>query len=145
MRKWQRKQVELLRKLNIADERIKLELWSVIFGSLIIDLLIIYAGNLFWLFLSGAIFGSMSRRLFDDFLMCGSVAIIATGISIFFFHLNLLSVYSFPLQLQHFGAAGAVILMLLTFLLSASGAYAGSYSIVRYVRKKYGRDLKLKV
>lgn len=133
---------ELMFKLNVVDERIKLELWSVIFGSLIIDVLTVYAGSFFWLFISGLIFGSMSRRLTDDFIICGTTALLASAIALYFFHLNLVSVYSFPFQLRGLGVASPLTMMAISFLLGGSGGYAGSYAIVRYVRKKYGYEVK---
>ena len=131
------KETEL--KFTIASEQLKLQLWSVIFGSLIMDVLILYAGSLYFLVLSGVIFGSMSRRGKYDFWLCGLPSLMSTSTMVIFFHLKLTSVSDIPFSVTLFGGyATFVVLMVSSLLLGGLSGLIGSMLVVSYVRKKYG-------
>ncbi len=128
-----------LLKFNLAGEKLKLQLWSVIFGSLIIDVLILYAGSLYFLILSGLIFGSMSRRGRSDFWLCGLPSLISTSVVVIFFHLALVSVGDIPFSVTFLGGyATLVTLMVSSLLLGGLSGAIGSLLVITYVRRKYG-------
>lgn len=128
-----------LLKFTIASERLKLQLWSVIFGSMIIDVLILYAGSLYFLILSGLIFGSMSRRGKSDFWFCGLPSLISTSTVVIFFHLQIQSVSDIPFSVTLLGGyATLVTLMLSSLLLGGLSGALGSLLVISYVRRKYG-------
>lgn len=127
-------------KFTIASEQLKLQLWSVIFGSLIIDVLILYAGSLYFLILSGLIFGSMSRRGKSDFWLCGLPALISISTVVIFFHLDLHAVHDIPFSVTLLGGYAALFtLMIASLLIGGLSGALGSVLVINYVRKKYGR------
>ena len=58
-------------KILIAGQQLKLEIWSLFLGSVVASVLLLYAGSPFWLFFTGFIFGTMSRRGIADLLING--------------------------------------------------------------------------
>lgn len=125
-------------KFTIASEKLKLQLWSVIFGSFIIDVLILYAGSLYFLIFSGLIFGSMSRRGRADFWLCGLPSLISISTVVIFFHLHLRSVSDIPFSISFLGGyATLVTLMVSSLLLGGLSGALGSLIVIAYVRKKY--------
>ncbi len=126
-------------RFAIASEQLKLQLWSVIFGSLIIDVIILYAGNLFFLVFSGLIFGSMSRRGRADFWLCGLPSLISTSTVVIFFHLHIRSVSEIPFSVTLLGGYATFgTLMVSALLIGGISGGASSIAVIRYVRRKYG-------
>ena len=126
-------------KFTIASEQLKLQLWSVVFGSLIIDVLILYAGSLYFLIISGLIFGSMSRRGKWDFWLCGLPGLISVSIVVIFFHFSLQSVSDIPFSITFLeGYAALSALMVSSLLLAGLSGAIGSLFVIGYVRRKYG-------
>ncbi|MEM3852357.1 MAG: hypothetical protein QXP70_05090 [Methanomassiliicoccales archaeon] len=128
-------------KYSIASEKLKLELWSVLFGVMIIDILTFYAGSLFWLLIAGLIFGSMSRRGNKDALYCGLPSALGTAIALLFFGLKAEAVRTFPLPLTSESALFSyLLLILISFIFCGLTGLVGSRAIIYYVRKKYGAN-----
>lgn len=127
------------------SEQLRLEFWSVVWGSLVIDTLILYAGSVLWLLISGFIFGSMSRRGWKDFAICGLVAATSSVLVESVFKLKELSIQYVPLNLL----AGAqpdlriVALLVLSFLMGGAGGLAGSSAVVYYLRRFQKKEARL--
>ncbi len=106
---------------------------------MIMDILILYAGSLYYLILSGLIFGSMSRRGKYDFWLCGLPSLISTSMVVIFFHLQLKSVSDIPFSVTFLGGyATFATLMVSSLLLGGLSGAIGSLVVISYVRRKYG-------
>ncbi len=115
----------------------KLEIWSVFFGSLVMDMLILFAGNILWLAVSGFIFGTMSGRRTRDFFISGSAAFLSSLPILFFFNIDSIpgvSILQGMLLAIRVTLAGDGLIMALSFVLSGSGAFAGSEIFKHIVR-----------
>ncbi|MBX8631540.1 MAG: hypothetical protein J9259_03330 [Thermoplasmata archaeon YP2-bin.285] len=129
-------------KIQLMGEQLKLDMWSVFLGSLASGVLVLFAGNPLWLSITGFIFGSMSRRGVVDGAMNGLASAIAITV--------LLSIYGsagipgiqsvlYAFQIRGLAyTSTALFIVILSFLLSATGAFAGS-AIFRYYISRRGR------
>jgi len=124
-------------KLVFSGEQIKLEVWSVFLGSIVISMLILFAGNIIWLLFSGFIFGSMSGRGYRDIFINGFAAFLSTLPILFFFNINSIpgvDVLSGVFHYLNVPLAGDGLIIILSFILSGSGAFAGSEITRHYLK-----------
>lgn len=124
-------------KIVFSGEQIKLEVWSVFFGSIVISMLILFAGNIIWLLFSGFIFGSMSGRGYRDIFINGFASLFSTLPILFFFNINSIpgvDILSGIFRYLNVPLAGDGLIIIISFILSGSGAFAGSEITRHYLK-----------
>lgn len=129
-------------KFNFTVEQMKMEVWTVFFGSLVMDLLILFAGNITWLFASGFIFGTMSGRGVRDILINGSAAFLSSLPILFFFNVSSISgmlTLSGVLRSINIPLEGVGLVMSLSFIVAGCGAFAGSELFRHFLEPAYAR------
>ena len=130
-------------KFTFAVEQLKLEVWSVFYGSLVMNMLILFAGNIMWLFISGFIFGTMSGRGTKDFITNGFAALLSSLPILFFFNIDSIpgvSILSGVFHAINIRLAGDGLIMILSFILSGSGALAGSVVFRQFLKSRFAAN-----
>jgi hypothetical protein len=117
-------------RIQIAGQQLKLEIWSLFLGSAVADVLVLYAGSPFWLFFTGFIFGTMSRRGVADFCINGLASSVSFLLLLLFLGQSgipgMESILLFLSQRSANAILNIASIIAFLFLVSGLGAVSGS-------------------